>query len=201
MDNRTLFESLLTADSESEVINILQSENLWEFSTDNWKIFGGDDFAGNKSIFMAQNPTPEGAIIEKLSNSIDALLLQEAKLLKIDPPPPQAPENVAKATELFFNIEDGDLTGLNRKYRTELADKIHIFTTGKARGEYPCITIADRGEGQSADTLMDTFLSLGKQNKTEIPFVQGRFNQGGTATQRFCGNEHIIQKFLAYLSS
>ncbi len=48
MDNRTLFESLLTADSESEVINILQSENLWEFSTDNWKIFGGDDFAGIK---------------------------------------------------------------------------------------------------------------------------------------------------------
>jgi len=191
MSHRILFESLLQADNENEVINILNQENLWEYSTDNWKIFGGDDFAGNKSIFMAQNPTPEGAIIEKLSNSIDALILLESKLRNIDPRGLDAPENVSKATELFFDIEDGDLTGLTRPYRTELADKIHLFTTGKRKGEYPSITIADRGEGQSADTITDTFLSLGKQNKTEIPFVQGRFNQGGTATYRFCGNEHM----------
>jgi len=63
MSHRILFESLLQADNENEVINILNQENLWEYSTDNWKIFGGDDFAGNKSIFTAQNPTPEGAII------------------------------------------------------------------------------------------------------------------------------------------
>ena len=37
-----------------------------------------------------------------------------------------------------------------------------------------------KGEGQIARLLQKTFLSLTKQNKDDIPFVQGRFNCGGT---------------------
>jgi len=39
--------------------------------------------------------------------------------------------------------------------------------------------------------MPDTFLSLDKGNKLRIPFVQGKFNMGGTGALRFCGDEGI----------
>ena len=80
MENLELFYSLIKADSEDDVIDILNSNNLGQFDTKNWKIFGGDDFANNKALVHGQNSTPEGALIEKLTNSVDALLLMGAKL-------------------------------------------------------------------------------------------------------------------------
>ena len=35
--------------------------------------------------------------------------------------------------------------------------------------------------------MPDTFLSLDKSNKLRIPFVQGKFNMGGTGVFEFCG--------------
>ena len=50
MDNLSLFYSLLKSDSEEEIDEILSKENLSKFDTNNWKIFGGDDFANNKAL-------------------------------------------------------------------------------------------------------------------------------------------------------
>jgi len=61
MDNLSLFYSLLKSDSEEEIDEILSKENLSKFDTNNWKIFGGDDFANNKALVHGQNSTPEGA--------------------------------------------------------------------------------------------------------------------------------------------
>ena len=49
---KPLFYSLIKADSEDDVIDILNSNNLGQFDTKNWKIFGGDDFANNKALVM-----------------------------------------------------------------------------------------------------------------------------------------------------
>ena len=186
MENLELFYSLIKADSEDDVIDILNSNNLGQFDTKNWKIFGGDDFANNKALVHGQNSTPEGALIEKLTNSVDALLLMGAKLSGDDPISPSAPQSVTEAVHKYFDVEDGDLGALlGTSKMTELAQNIQLFADGAARGKYPCITIADKGEGQSSDTIESTFLSLAKTNKTNIPFVQGMFNQGGTATLRF----------------
>ena len=40
------------------------------------------------------------------------------------------------------------------------------------------------GEGQTPERMPDTFLSLTKSNKLRIPFVQGKFNMGGTGRLR-----------------
>ena len=192
MDNLSFFYYLLKSDSEKEIDEILRNENLDKFDIDNWKIFGGDDFANNKALVHGQNSTPEGALIEKLTNSVDALLLKEAKLLGDDPISPSSPQSVAEAVQKYFDVEDGDIGPLLRTTKmTELAENIQLFATGAARGMYPCITIVDKGEGQSSDTIESTFLSLAKTNKTNIPFVQGMFNQGGTATLRFSGKKNI----------
>ena len=55
-----------------------------------------------------------------------------------------------------------------------------------------CLTISDRGEGQSPQRLPHTVLSLNAKNKQRIRFVQGKFNMGGSGALRFCG-KHGIQ--------
>ena len=40
--------------------------------------------------------------------------------------------------------------------------------------------------------IPETFLSIDKNNKLSIHFVQGKFNMGGTGALRFCG-EHSLQ--------
>jgi hypothetical protein len=52
--------------------------------------------------------------------------------------------------------------------------------------------IIDDGEGQAPDEFPDTLLSLLRENKTAIPFVQGKFNMGGTGVLQFAGT-HSFQ--------
>jgi hypothetical protein len=78
---------------------------------------------------------------------------------------------------------------MTREERTELARKITLAATGQ-KGK-PCITIVDEGEGQTPDRVPHTFMSLNKSNKLRVPFVQGRFNMGGTGALRFCGDKRM----------
>ncbi|OIN92086.1 MAG: nucleotide pyrophosphohydrolase [Anaerolineae bacterium CG03_land_8_20_14_0_80_58_20] len=45
----------------------------------------------------------------------------------------------------------------------------------------------DNGEGQHPDDFPNTFLSLHRNNKTDIHFVQGKYNMGSTGAVVFCG--------------
>jgi hypothetical protein len=66
---------------------------------------------------------------------------------------------------------------------------ICVVSTGSKTN--PCYSIIDKGEGQIPEKFQDTFLSLGKSNKLRIPFVQGKFNQGGTGVLQFCGSHNL----------
>ena len=74
-----------------------------------------------------------------------------------------------------------------------MARGITLAATGAKPGEgNPCFTISDCGEGQVPREFPNTILSLHRSNKLRIPFVQGKFNMGGTGSLRFCG-EHNLQ--------
>jgi len=94
---------------------------------------------------------------------------------------------MAEAVDRLFKVKDGRLENLTARERTKLAEHIHFVATGTRRE--PCYLIVDKGEGQTPDSFKDTFLSLTRQNKDDIPFVQGRFNCGGTGVLPNCG-EH-----------
>jgi hypothetical protein len=51
--------------------------------------------------------------------------------------------------------------------------------------------VYDQGEGQTPQRMPDTLLSLTKSNKLRIPFVQGKFNMGGTGVLPFCGKNNF----------
>jgi hypothetical protein len=93
------------------------------------------------------------------------------------------------AVQQFFTVKDGLLANLDPASRTKLADRLHVVAVGEKTT--PGYLIIDRGEGQTPDAFPDTFLSLNKSNKLRIPFVQGKFNSGGTGVLQFCGQHNM----------
>jgi hypothetical protein len=184
--NYDLCHNLLSSENENEVIETLKRENLWNSEND-WQIFGNKE--NNYSIIGNQSAFPVNALVEKIVNSVDAVLLRECKARSIDPESTNAPRNINSALEKFFDIKDGNLSNLDANKRSALAQNIGLIATGKKNR--PNFIIFDKGEGQEPVDFRNTLLSLSESNKLKIPFVQGKFNMGGTGVFRFSGENSI----------
>ena len=131
----------------------------------------------------------EQALIEKLMNSIDTKLLCAAKIAGVPTTGAGAPQTILEARDKFFGEQLNDVE--------KLSHSITVAATGQRRR--PSITIVDDGEGQTPSGMPKTILSLHKGNKNSIPFVQGKFNMGGSGVLEFCGVEHNVELVLTKL--
>ena len=191
-----LFLNLLRADYEEQVIDILRSAGLWE-NRSLWRLFGDNE--NNYSTIGNQQAKPEAALVEKLVNSVDARLMLECLLRSINPEGPKAPRSIREAVATFFDEHPnpqspaaGKINQWSSTQRLQVAQGITFAATGaRAQAGNPCFTIADAGEGQTPDRMPETLLSLNRSNKLRIPFVQGKFNMGGTGVLKFCGHENL----------
>lgn len=185
--------SLLRADSEDEVVRILTDAGLWE-NRDLWRLYGDRD--GNFATIGNQQSRPDAALVEKIVNSVDARLMNACLFSGGDPSSCAAPQSIRQAVARYFEAQDrgGELGGTlqrwSSKQRTDEAQNITLAATGSKRR--PCLTLVDTGEGQTPAKMSETFLSLDRDNKLRIPFVQGKFNMGGTGVLKFCGR-HALQ--------
>ena len=186
MDLKKLCIDLAKSDSENEIIEILKKANYWD-NPKVWRDYGSNE--NNFSTIGNQQSSPDAAIVEKLINSVDAVLMSECLKSQCNPESSQAPQNLETALEKYFSIYQGKLSNLNKKERANIANRISLIATGKKSN--PCYTILDTGEGQTPEKMPETLLSLGKSNKLRIPFVQGKFNMGGTGVLQFCGVKNI----------
>ena len=188
MANHTLFETLLRAEHELEVIESL-AEAGYSINDDAiWLPLG--DNAGNFSVVGNQQENAAAAFIEKVVNSIDAVLMGECYRRKIDPESDMAPNSMQEAVRQFFGVPGGRLDNLTANEQRRLADRIHVMATGEKKS--PCYCIIDRGEGQTPDQFPSTFLSTSRSSpKIRIDFVQGKFNAGGSGSLQFCGDHNI----------
>ena len=177
-----LCRRLLNCDTEDEVIGVLKAERLW---TDRsaWKPYG--DIPNNRGVVGNQQSSPVAALVEKLVNSIDAILTSECHRHGIDPTGADAPQSMRAAVEKFLDIPAGKIAPLDPRARTELAKRIHLIAAGTKLN--PSYVIVDEGEGQLPERFPDTFLSLLRENKARIPFVQGKYNMGATGVLQFAG--------------
>ena len=182
-NNYALCDLLLKAETETEVDEVLKKAGYLDDDPNFWLPFGG--FGMNLNQINNQQSDATAALVEKLINSIDAVLMAECHNAGIDPKGVKAPRTMAEGVERLFKVKDGRLENITPLERTKLADRIHFVATGSKKE--PCYLVVDKGEGQTPDSFKDTFLSLTKQNKDDIPFVQGRFNCGGTGVLPFCG--------------
>ena len=67
------------------------------------------------------------------------------------------------------------------------AEDIQIIAHGPRKDT--SLVIYDNGEGQQPDNFGNTLLSLLRGNKNDIPFVQGKYNMGGSGAIVFCGKK------------
>ncbi len=195
-DCKKLCLDILAADTEADVIALLNTADLWS-SPSAWRLYG--DRENNFSTIGNQQSRPDAALVEKLVNSEDARLMSECMRRGIDPESPNAPQSMRAAVARFFDEKDitthptaGRIALWSDEKRRTVAHGITLSATGASpRQGRPCFTIADCGEGQTPDRMPDTLLSLDKSNKLRIPFVQGKFNMGGTGVLKFCGRNNL----------
>jgi len=185
-DYQDLFEQLKFAETEEGVEEILREAGYLTDTSDVWLPFGGTE--NNFATIGNQQSDATGALVEKMINSIDAMLMAACYQRGIDPKGPEAPPSMAEATSRFFRVRDGHLGRLSREELRALADEIQIVAVGSKKN--PCYLIVDKGEGQTPAMFPQTFLSLMRTNKIDIPFVQGKFNAGGTGVLQFCGEKN-----------
>ena len=192
-DAKELCEQLMRADSEADVVQLLTDKGLWEDES-SWRPL--DDNPDNFGSAGNQQSRPEQAIVEKLVNSIDAKLMNEARLCKdisMERNPngelktvssTNAPKSINEAREKYF--------GRKLIYEErQLSESISVVATGNKKR--PCFSIIDDGEGQSPLRMPNTILSLNRGNKSEVPFVQGKHNMGGTGALPYCSEKHNLQ--------
>jgi hypothetical protein len=175
-----LLDRLLKANTEAEVVAILKAANYWD-DPNAWRFYG--DQTENWATVGNQQSRAEQALIEKAMNSIDTKLIAAAHIKGTPVDGPQAPQSIFEARDLLFGEELKDME--------KLSNSITIAATG--RRQRPSITVADDGEGQTPSRMPETILSLHRGNKNAIPFVQGKFNMGGSGVLEFCGVEHNVE--------
>ena len=185
----SLFWDIFNSENEQELNDLIINDDLLS-DNNNWIPYGKDG-RNNFGTFESQQNESVPALVEKLTNSIDSLLLKQCRLNKIDPKSSKAPKNMADAVEKFYNIKNGDFSEVSSTDRRNIAADIQVLATEDKNS--PNLLVYDNGEGQHPDNFPDTFLSLFKGNKTIIPFVHGKYNMGSTGAVAYCGRKHCYQ--------
>lgn len=179
MDAEYLFWKLYQCPVETDVHTVLEEEGLL-VSSNHWKPYGGNE--NNYGVVENQQASPIPALVEKLTNGIDAILERRCLEEGIDPKSADAPGSIQDGIATFFpDHKNWDLTA-NRKRQSEM---LQIIADGPKMKS--SLVIFDDGVGQAPQDFEDTFLSLLRGNKNEIHFVQGKYNMGGAGAITFCG--------------
>jgi hypothetical protein len=190
MQDKQLLLELLAAETEADGLAALTKRGLLHDAT-RWRPLG--NMPNNQSVVHAQQSTAPASLVEKFTNGLDAILMRHCKAEGIDPRSSAAPQGMGKAVQKYY----GDLSEKTPQEIRALAEEtLVLYATGtKSR---PCISFYDAGEGQLPADFPVTFCSLvyGSDEgayKGAIPFVQGRFNMGGTGVLPFCGDARKLQ--------
>ena len=147
--------SLAEADTEKEAVKILKKFGFWD-NTKVWKEF--DESSGNWSTIGNQQSTPDTALVEKLINSVDAVLMRECRRLKIEPTSDEAPKSIAEAQKKYFGIYNGKLSSIDQSVRVKLAENIFFVATGNKTS--PSYSVIDLGEGQAPELFPKTCINF-----------------------------------------
>jgi len=181
IDLQKLFLNLFEAGTEQELEEII-NKHPDVFHQANWVPIGGNE--SNYGIIENQQSNPIAALVEKVTNSIDAILTKKCLEKNIKPDSAQAPKSMDEAVKSFFpDHKNWDIP----THRKKQAEEIQIIADGPPRNT--SVIIYDNGEGQHPKDFDTTFLSLVRGNKNKIMFVQGKYNMGGSGAIVFCGKK------------
>ena len=192
MNSKELCYRILRAESEQDVTEIIASSPEMT-RQDNWLPIDGRET--NYNVVTNQAATGGKALTELCTNMVDAILLKHAHQQGIDPTGPDAPISIVEGVKRLVRLP-GSPSGVlaeadSENYLRQFAQENLVIgiTGGTRRTESLCFTFVDNGEGQHPHDFEDTFLSLSKGNKSDIPFVQGKYNMGSSGVLTYCGEQ------------
>ncbi|KMQ61155.1 hypothetical protein ACM40_15790 [Chryseobacterium sp. BLS98] len=178
-----LFKLLYFSPTEEEVEEVIK-QNPNVFKDENWFPLGGNE--NMFGIVRNQQSSPIAALVEKVTNSIDAILTKKCLEKGVAPDSDEAPKSMEEAINLFYpDYKNWDL----KQNRRKQSEEIQILADGPPRNT--SVIVYDNGEGQHPEKFEDTFLSLVRGNKIHIQFVQGKYNMGGSGALVFCGKRRF----------
>lgn len=184
MNPKRLLLELVKAKNEKQVDHIIAKHPILS-DENNWRPLNREK--SNLGRIHGQQANPIPALVEKPINSIDAILMKECRLKGIEPESKEAPTTIEEAVEEFFGVKRGDFSEISETRRREIAEDIQIIAEGSKQN--PNIIIYDDGEGQHPNDFENTLLSLGKENKIKVKFVQGKYGMGGGGALPYCGTK------------
>jgi hypothetical protein len=188
---------LMRADTEAEVTDALTDAGYWNDPIA-WRLFSDDENAF--AVIGNQQAEAVAAFVEKIVNSVDARLVNASRLANCDPESSSAPPSMREAVARFFEGRanpkpaDGRIVEWINEKATVEGRLLTVAATGPKPPGQPSLTVADQGEGQTPDDFPDTFLSIRRNNKLRIPFVQGKFNMGGTGAFQFSKLQLVVSR-------
>lgn len=184
----------MRADTDAEVVALLTRAGLWHLPRA-WRHLG--DIENNYSTIGNQQAEPIAALAEKLVNGIDARLINACLVAGIDPTGNDAPKSIKDAVAKFIGDgaeRNGQIVNWSKDKTLAEGFLLTVTATGyMPQDGSPSISIADEAEGQTPDAQPETFMSISRSNKLSIPFVQGKYNMGGTGALNFCGSPNRLQ--------
>lgn len=182
--NKEMLEKLLTITSSDEIASLIELDNFFKPDNCIWIPYGRRE--NNAGLVEGQMKNSSNALVEKLTNSIDSLLMRrcyEVDGVAPESKDPKLPKSLSEAIARYFGEEEE----INKK-RSDWAPQ-HLVVLAGGDKQKPTLTVIDRGEGQSPDDLQKTIVQLSGSIKRGVPFVFGKYHQGGSAAVRFCGNK------------
>src|ERR1051325_10580487 len=101
---KELFEEGFCAQTEQSVDALLQSKTALFSNSQSWRPLDGNE--SNFGVIENQQSSPIAALIEKITNSIDAILMRRCYETGVDPKSIEGPKSMEEAIARFFHPEN-----------------------------------------------------------------------------------------------
>jgi hypothetical protein len=175
MTTNEFLTRLQTATAASEVDEAIAKFEAANGASLAWVPLGGrQNNRGNVEI----STDPGRALVERITNGIDALL--EAEHAHHNGLPQcRTPREAAAA---WLNVPGTGLSGMTPADRRRLAQSVTIRLLPGDTKSARILEVRDFGIGLSADLMPHTILSLNESNKMQKHYLAGAYGQGGSST-------------------
>ncbi|MEJ7821201.1 MAG: hypothetical protein WKF85_02700 [Chitinophagaceae bacterium] len=176
---KKIFEQLLKANTAREVTDILV--DLTDNHEIRWEAVGG---RGNNQSTINMGTDPAAGLVERITNSIDAVLDLEWHQQGC----PKDIGSPRAAVQKWFGLQEGKLRNIkdaSAKNIQELAKRISVTLKDSEREDFPTVEIRDYGTGVKGEEFSKTILSLNDDNKINKLHQMGAYGQGGSTALSF----------------
>ena len=188
--SRELSARVFQISSEEELLDWLEAADK-ESQGLRWVPLGGIE---NNVHTVEVASDPALALVERVTNSIDALLDLRARERGETAPTPH------QGARRWWSVPPDGLSSMSEEDRRKLADLIRVTMHESGTADRPTIVIQDQGTGQHPDDFSETILSLLKSNKKTKTHQMGVYNAGGAASCKFAKGTIVVARLAPSLS-